>query len=203
MAFDFKREYREFYLPKNEPELVTVPKANYISKPVIDTARLRLRPLCREDVPALREWTPDASLYRYWGKSAGKADKNPELLFEKPEKPTKSFHLGIEETASGKIIGDIWVYRIENDRMASVAIRIAPQRQGRGFGTEALSAMTAFCFRNTELRRLYAEIDVRNLPSQRIFEACGYTREGMIRQGKLVSTWCDYYIFGKLASDPA
>lgn len=52
-------------------------------------------------------------------------------------------------------------------------------------------------------RRLYAEIDVRNLPSQRIFEACGYTREGMIRQGKLVSTWCDYYIFGKLASDPA
>lgn len=31
MAFDFKREYREFYLPKNEPELVTVPKANYIA----------------------------------------------------------------------------------------------------------------------------------------------------------------------------
>lgn len=31
MAFDFKREYREFYLPKNEPELVTVLKANYIA----------------------------------------------------------------------------------------------------------------------------------------------------------------------------
>lgn len=31
MTFDFKREYREFYLPKNEPELVTVPKANYIA----------------------------------------------------------------------------------------------------------------------------------------------------------------------------
>ncbi len=31
MAFDFKREYREFYLPKNRPEIVTVPKANYIA----------------------------------------------------------------------------------------------------------------------------------------------------------------------------
>lgn len=31
MAFDFKKEYREFYLPKNRPEIVTVPKANYIA----------------------------------------------------------------------------------------------------------------------------------------------------------------------------
>ena len=31
MAFDFKKEYKEFYLPKNEPEIVTVPKANYIA----------------------------------------------------------------------------------------------------------------------------------------------------------------------------
>ncbi|MGN0707260.1 MAG: GyrI-like domain-containing protein [Faecalibacterium sp.] len=31
MAFDFKKEYREFYLPKAEPEIVTVPKANYIA----------------------------------------------------------------------------------------------------------------------------------------------------------------------------
>ena len=31
MAFDFKKEYREFYLPKNKPELVTVPAANYIA----------------------------------------------------------------------------------------------------------------------------------------------------------------------------
>ena len=31
MAFDFKKEYREFYLPKNRPGIVTVPKANYIA----------------------------------------------------------------------------------------------------------------------------------------------------------------------------
>ena len=31
MAFDFKKEYKEFYKPKNKPEIVTVPKANYIA----------------------------------------------------------------------------------------------------------------------------------------------------------------------------
>lgn len=31
MAFDFKKEYREFYMPGNQPEIVTVPSANYIA----------------------------------------------------------------------------------------------------------------------------------------------------------------------------
>lgn len=31
MAFDFKKEYKEFYLPKKKPEIVTVPKMNYIA----------------------------------------------------------------------------------------------------------------------------------------------------------------------------
>lgn len=31
MAFDFKKEYKEFYLPKSKPQLVTVPPANYIA----------------------------------------------------------------------------------------------------------------------------------------------------------------------------
>ena len=31
MAFDFKKEYKEFYLPKYKPEIVNVPKANYIA----------------------------------------------------------------------------------------------------------------------------------------------------------------------------
>lgn len=31
MAFDFKKEYKEFYMPKNKPEIVNIPKANYIA----------------------------------------------------------------------------------------------------------------------------------------------------------------------------
>ena len=31
MAFDFKKEYKEFYMSKNKPEIVDVPKANFIA----------------------------------------------------------------------------------------------------------------------------------------------------------------------------
>lgn len=31
MAFDFKKEYKEFYLPKNQPEIVTVPPMTYVA----------------------------------------------------------------------------------------------------------------------------------------------------------------------------
>ena len=31
MIFDFKKEYKEFYMPKNKPEIVNVPKVNYIA----------------------------------------------------------------------------------------------------------------------------------------------------------------------------
>ncbi len=31
MAFDYKKEYKEFYMPKNKPSIVNIPKMNYIA----------------------------------------------------------------------------------------------------------------------------------------------------------------------------
>lgn len=31
MAFDFKKEYKEFYLPKNKPQIVSIPQMNYLA----------------------------------------------------------------------------------------------------------------------------------------------------------------------------
>lgn len=31
MAFDFKKEYKEFYMPKNKPQIVTIPATNYVA----------------------------------------------------------------------------------------------------------------------------------------------------------------------------
>lgn len=31
MAFDYKKEYKEFYMPKSKPSIVTVPEVNYIA----------------------------------------------------------------------------------------------------------------------------------------------------------------------------
>jgi len=110
--------------------------ADYIvSKPILRTERLTLRQLLPSDVPALKEWMSDKSMYAYWGKPAGKTDKNPELLFEKAKKNTKSFHWGIALNESDKVIGEAWIYLIENNRMAKVALRIAPAYQNQGMAT--------------------------------------------------------------------
>ncbi len=175
----------------------------FYDKPTIETDRLFIRKLQTSDIPALKEWMPDKSLYTYWGKGPGKTDKNPELLFEKEEKPTKSFHLGIVMKDNQKAIGELWVYLIENDRMGKVAIRLSNEYHGIGIASEALIAAITFCFENTELQRLWTDVDVRNEASVKLLEKCGFYREGLIRQGKMVSTWCDYYIYGLLKTDLA
>lgn len=172
-------------------------------KPTIETNRLFLRQLQATDIPSLKEWMPDKSLYTYWGKGPGRTDKNPELLFEKEEKTTKSFHLGIVMKDNQKAIGELWVYLIENDRMGKVAIRLSNEYHGIGIASEALIAVITFCFENTELQRLWTDVDVRNKASVKLLEKCGFYREGLIRQGKMVSTWCDYYIYGLLKADLA
>lgn len=176
--------------------------ADYMeNKPVLRTGRLTLRQLIPSDIPALKEWMPDKTMYTYWGKPAGKTDKNPELLFEKVKINTKSFHWGIVLNENDKVIGEAWIYLIEKNRMAKIALRIAPIYHGRGLATEAVKAIIDFCFTHTELQRIWTDVDTRNIASWKVLEKCGFTREGMIRQGKMVNTWCDYYIYGLLKTD--
>lgn len=175
---------------------------DYIDKkPVIESDRIKLRVMNMNDADDLREWTPNKDIYKYWGKNAGAADKKPELLFEKAEKPTKSFHYGIEYKADKKIVGEIWVYLIENDRIAKIAVRVSPKYHNKGIGTEAIRMMVDFCFSKTELKRIWTDVHADNISSCRMLEKCGFTKEGMIRQGKMVSTFCDYYIYGILKED--
>lgn len=170
-------------------------------KPTLKTERLVLRTLQLSDASDLKEWTADNALYEYWGKRPGKSDLNPELLFQKAAKPTKSFHWGIFSKENNKVIGEMWVYLIENDRMAKAAFRLSSASQGNGFMAEALLAVVSFCFENTELKRLWADVHVSNIASYRTLEKAGFRREGLIRSGKMVNTYCDYYLYGMLKED--
>lgn len=95
----------------------------------------------------------------------------------------------------------MWVYLIENDRMANVAFRLSPKYQGNRLMTEALKRVVTFCFEETELKRLWAEVDIENIASYETLEKVGFKREGLIRDGKMVNTYCDYYIYGMLKAD--
>ena len=118
-------------------------------KPVLETERLILRELKPEDTDDLREWMSDPGLYLYWGKRPGRHDLNPELLFTAANRrPTKSFHWGIANKKDNKVIGEFWVYLIENDRMAKVSYRLSPACQGNGLMTETLKRISASRARN-------------------------------------------------------
>ena len=172
-----------------------------LNKPVLETERLVLRPLRKEDTADLKEWLGDSSVYQYWGKRPGKSDLNPELLFQKPEKPTKGFHWGIVHKQDRKVVGDMWVYLIENDRMAKVAFRLSPAYQGSRLMTEALARVAIFCFEETELQRLWTDVHTQNIASFTTLEKTGFKREGLIREGKMVNTYCDYYLYGMTKAD--
>ena len=100
-----------------------------------------------------------------------------------------------------KVIGDMWVYLIENDRMAKVAFRLSPACQGKRLMTEALVRAVTFCFEETELQRLWADVHIQNIASYKTLEKAGFKREGLIREGKMVNTYCDYYLYGMIKAD--
>ncbi|MDW2796533.1 GNAT family protein [Clostridium boliviensis] len=170
-------------------------------KPVLHSERLILRKLMPSDIADLKEWSGESCLYQYWGKRPGKSDLNPELLFQKKDKPTKSFHWGIVFKADNKVIGELWVYLIDNDRMAKVAFRLSPAYQGKGIMSEALSRVVTFCFEKTELQRLWSDVHILNYASCKTLENAGFKREGKIRDGKMVNTYCDYYLYGIVKDD--
>lgn len=172
-----------------------------IDKPILENEQLCLRTLSKEDIDDLKEWMPNPKLYKSWGKRPSKYELHPEQLFEKEKRSTKSFHWGVVHKQDQKVIGEVWVYLIENNRMAKVAGRLSPAYQGHGFMAEALSMVIAFCFTKTELQRLWSDVHVDNHASYKSMEKAGFQREGRIRQGKMVNTYCDYYLYGILKSD--
>ena len=177
-----------------------------VNKPTLETYNLILRPITSDDVPDLKEWMPDPDLYTYWGRPANKSELNPAEIFIDPRphikrKPSSGFVWGMVLKSTGKVIGQVFIIEIENSRMAKVAYRLSKSYWGKGLTTEALRKTVSFCFENTELQRLWTDVDIRNAASCKVLEKCGFQKEGLIRQGKFNLTYCDYYLYGMLKED--
>ncbi|MDE7289400.1 MAG: GNAT family N-acetyltransferase, partial [Oscillospiraceae bacterium] len=85
--------------------------------PTLETERLFLRELTADDADDLRKWLGLDIVYKYWGRPAGKGEKNPELLFIDPRphvkrKPSHDFIWGIVNKETGKVIGMIEVFDV-------------------------------------------------------------------------------------------
>ncbi len=66
---------------------------------------------------------------------------------------------------------------------AQLAIKLTPNAQGKGFGTDAVKIITRHCFFTFNLHRLYSHIVAYNTPSQKMFlDKCFWRKEGVEKE---------------------
>ena len=53
--------------------------------------------------------------------------------------------------------------------------------QGHGYGTDAIRTMVRYAFSELRLTCVYAYVLRYNLPSQKVFQKCGFQQEGILR----------------------
>lgn len=66
--------------------------------------------------------------------------------------------------------------------VAQVHIKMDKQRgRGKGYGSDALNAIVNYAFDEMRLNCIYADVLEYNAVSQKLFEKCGFHRDGVLR----------------------
>lgn len=94
----------------------------------------------------------------------------------------------------GRVVGSVSAWRVEeSDCTAEV---------GRGFATEAVTALIDLAFATPRLRRVVARMDSRNESSARLAQRIGMRREGHFRQNAWIKNeWTDTVVFATLRGE--
>ncbi len=114
------------------------------------------------------------------------------------------FQFALELRETGEYVGDCGIDVSAADRrLAEIGFTFRRGMWNRGFGTEAVTALTSYGFETLALHRIHASVDPRNVGSCRVLEKCGYTREAHFRQSLWdKGAWADDLIYARLRSDP-
>ena len=175
----------------------------YERTPVLETERLILRPLTPDDAETAFIWHSDPRVNKFMSYPLYTDISQTVRWITEIVPVEEDIHWGIVLKESNKVVGMIAVFDIQNARMGDIGYRIHPEYWNMGITTEALKEVVRFIFENTEIERLNGRADVRNVASNKVMEKCGFIKEGTIRQGKMVSVYCDYNIYGMLREDYA
>jgi len=82
--------------------------------------------------------------------------------------------LGIAIRESDLLVGDVGVYLSPDATWAKIGYTCAPASQGHGIGSEAVGLLIAALAAHTPCRRVIAEIDSRNIASERLLLRLGF-----------------------------
>ena len=89
----------------------------------------------------------------------------------------------VVEKHSNVVVGACLLFHFdEASALAEIGNVLGQRHWGRGYMREALALLCAFAFDELSLRRLEAQVDPRNLASDRLLLRLGFTKEGMLRQ---------------------
>ncbi len=166
--------------------------------------KVTLRALERDDIKQLHALTRHVDLVLLsdseWQPSSLAAW---ERYFEKHLEDQDQHQFIIE--AESKIIGSIGLHPNPNRRAGSAELGIAihdPEYVGRGYGRDAIETFLDWAFRIMNFRRIKLETLVTNERALRCYEACGFQREGLLREDDYTDgAYHDTVVMGLLRSE--
>ena len=149
----------------------------------LHTARLSLRPASTADLDATWRFRQVDEVNR-WMTSAPASREDYRLKFEDPERLGKTLVIELD----GAVIGDLMIAVEDAWAQSEVATQargvqaelgwcLDPRHQGRGYATEAVTALMRLCFEDLGLRRVTANCFADNEESWRLMERLGMRRE--------------------------
>lgn len=149
----------------------------------LETERLILRPLSSEDIEAVYEYNQDYEVIKFMHELSVKpGEKFPrEKTFDflltvdkewKKENPD-FFEFAVIDKSSDKLIGNISCYLNDNKKEGELGWILNRNYHGKGYATEAASALKEFCKNKLALKKIVARCDERNKASKRVMDKIG------------------------------
>lgn len=176
---------------------------------ILDTERLRLRPITSEDFQDLSEYHSDPDVVRYipWTvRSSAEVETaiaNYETLPMALSHEGDSIVLGWELKRSGKVIGQSNASLVSLvNQTADIGWVTSRSFWRHGYAYEASAAFMEFIFSHPLVHRIIANIDIRNPESARLAEKLKMRLEGEFRQSILTKgEWCDMWQYAVLRGE--
>jgi len=115
--------------------------------------------------------------------------------------PASMARFALVRRDDGAFIGSAGFHSVSPvNRTAELAYELAPELWGHGIARAAVEALSRWAFGHLGLVRVQATTLASNLRSQRVLEACGFQREGLLRRYRLVrGVPGDFWMYARLA----
>ena len=179
----------------------------FSSLPVLETKRLRLRPLSMRDEKDMYRYASDPAVSRHVLWDAHESPRDTRCALRSAIRQYRSGAPGsfaIERRSDRRMIGTIGFMWINTEhRSAEVGYSLARDCWNQGYATEALHAVLRFGFDTLRLNRIEAQHETSNPASGRVMQKCGMTYEGTLRSRVFnKGHFSDVRLYAILRDDP-